>query len=141
MKTNDKMNERIQDRIPDALIIIKKGDLSPTDLSVYDIIARHYGLRYKGRDIYIDYWGNEFVRTKYGFQPALRENLAAQLAESESRRRKSTAHYERQISNLRALLKEQKTRLNKKIMELHDQLADVKRENWFAPLTLPNRYR
>lgn len=141
METDNKRNDRVEDRIPEALIILKKGDKSPRDLSVYDIIANYYGLRPKGRDIYIDYCGKEFVRTKYGFQPALRENLVAQLAESESRRKKSATHFEQEMSRLRTLLKEQKTRLNKKIMELHQQLDDAKRENRFVPPTWPARYK
>jgi hypothetical protein len=132
MKTEYTMNDRIEDRIPEALILIKRGDISSTDISAYDLIANYYGLRPRGRDIYIDYCGKEFVRTKYGFQPALRENLAAQLSKSENRRRKSAASFERQLMKLRTSFKEERTRLNKQIEELTRQLADAKREKWFG---------
>ena len=78
----NRINERIEYRIPDDLII-KKSDGTPTrDITVYDLIAHYVVLSYVGQDIYKNESGEEYIRTKYGFESVLRYNQNIKLQES-----------------------------------------------------------
>ena len=76
-------NERIEYRIPDGLILQKSDDTLTRDITVYDLIAHHVGLSYVGQDIYVNESGDEYVRTKYGFESAIRYNQNIKILESE----------------------------------------------------------
>lgn len=74
--------EKIEYRIPEGLILRKSDDPSKRDITVYDLIAHHAGLKYVEQDIYVNESGVEYVRTKFGFESAVRHNLNIQLNES-----------------------------------------------------------
>jgi hypothetical protein len=76
-------NERIEYRIPDGLILKISDDKSTRVITVYDLIAHYVGLRYVGQDIYINETGEEYIRTKYGFESAIRSNQNIKIAASE----------------------------------------------------------
>lgn len=76
-------NERIQYRIPDGLILKKSDDKLTRDVTVYDLIAHYVGLTHVGQDIYVNEVGEEYVRTKYGFESAIRYNQNIKISESD----------------------------------------------------------
>jgi hypothetical protein len=80
---DSKPNERIKARIPDGLIIKKSADPSTRDITIYDLIAHYVGLRYVRRDIYEDESGEEYIRTKYGFQSSIQYNQNIQIIKSD----------------------------------------------------------
>ncbi|MBS1508691.1 MAG: hypothetical protein JSS79_18795 [Bacteroidetes bacterium] len=121
------MNERIADRIPKALVVIKKGKQSHRDITVYDFIACYYGLRPLHGDIYLDFCGNQFIRTKYGFQPAIRENIVKKLEDSETKRRKSNHRFEREMAKMKELAKQENRLLKDRVNELTQHLAEARR--------------
>jgi hypothetical protein len=75
-------NDKIEYRIPESLILRKSDDPSKRDITVYDLIAHHAGLRYVNQDIYVNESGVEYVRTKFGFESAVRHNFNIQLNDS-----------------------------------------------------------
>jgi hypothetical protein len=82
-KDDYKFNERIFHTIPDELIINKSDELKAQEITVYDLIAQYTGLEWHKHDIYINAAGEEFVRTKYGFYPAMQHNMNYLITASE----------------------------------------------------------
>jgi hypothetical protein len=80
---DSKSNERIEARIPDGLILKKSVDPSTRDVTIYDLIAHYVGLRYVRKDIYVDESGEEYIRTKYGFQSSIQYNQNIQIIKSD----------------------------------------------------------
>lgn len=73
------MNERIQYRIPPGLILKKSTDPAMRDVTIFDVLAHYAGLQYVRQDIYADPLRNEYIITKYGFEPAVKHNLTLQV--------------------------------------------------------------
>lgn len=88
--------DKIEYRVPENLILRKSDDPSNRDITVYDLIAHHAGLKYVEQDIYINELGVEYVRTKFGFESAVRHNLNIRL--DESTRVLGDLHYRLKIS-------------------------------------------
>lgn len=88
--------DKIEYRVPENLILRKSDDPSSRDITVYDLIAHHAGLKYVEQDIYINELGVEYVRTKFGFESAVRHNLNIRL--DESTRVLGDLHYRLKIS-------------------------------------------
>jgi hypothetical protein len=76
-------NERIGNTIPSGLILKKADEETLRDISVYDVIAWHAGLTCLRDDIYVSESGEEFIRTRFGFQPADQYNHNVLQAESD----------------------------------------------------------
>jgi hypothetical protein len=95
-------NDKIEYRIPESLILRKSDDPSKRDITVYDLIAHHAGLRYVNQDIYVNQSGDEYVRTKFGFETAVKHNLHRRIEESD-----------RLIDDLRYNLKIDKQKIDK----------------------------
>jgi hypothetical protein len=136
--SNSKINERIEDRIPNGLILKISDDQSTRDITVYDLIAHYAGLRYVGQDIYINESGEEYIRTKYGFQTATRYNQNIQILESERLTeelqyklkiaKEKADKYGEIIKVLEAKSKERKKKLEKMTQPFQDEYETLRQE-------------
>jgi len=81
--TQYKNNDRLEDRIPPALMLTITTEHSSKEISVYDLLAQYLGLRHLHKDIYVNESGEEYIRTRYGFQSAMRYNQNIKISEHE----------------------------------------------------------
>lgn len=112
-------NERIEYRIPDGLILKKSDDQSTRDITVYDLIAHYVGLSYVGQDIYVNESGEEYIRTKYGFESTIRYHQNIKIGESE-----------RLIDDLLYKLKTAKVKIEQygEIIKVHEAKSSERKE-------------
>lgn len=68
------MNERIEYRIPEGLILRKSTHPAERDVTIFDALAVYAGLCHVRRNIYVDSQKNEYIITKFGFRPAEQYN-------------------------------------------------------------------
>lgn len=131
-------NERIEYRIPDGLILKKSDDRLTRDITVYDLIAHYIGLRHVGQDIYINECGDEYIRTKYGFESAIRYNQNIKILESDRQideleyklkmaKEKADKYYEI-IKVLEAKSRERKDKLKKMTRPFQDENESLRQE-------------
>ncbi|QOI98522.1 MAG: hypothetical protein HRU69_13945 [Flammeovirgaceae bacterium] len=138
LEIETRTNERIEYRIPDGLILMKSDDQSTRDITVYDLIAHHVGLSYVGQDIYVNESGEEYIRTKYGFESAIRYNQNIKILESERLidelqyklkiAREKTEKYGEIIKVLEAKSREQKEKLKKVTSPFQDENEALRQE-------------
>ncbi|MBY0434681.1 MAG: hypothetical protein K2U26_11275 [Cyclobacteriaceae bacterium] len=138
LDTDTRTNERIEYRIPDGLIIKKSDDHSTRDISVYDLIAHYAGLRYVGQDIYVNESGEEYIRTKYGLELAIRYNQNIKILESDRLiddleyklkiAREKVDQYGEIIKVLEAKSKERKEKLRKLAQPFQDENEALRQE-------------
>jgi hypothetical protein len=131
-------NERIEYRIPDGLILKKSDDKLTRDITVYDLIAHYVGLRYVGQDIYINESGDEYIRTKYGFESAIRYNQNIKISESDRLidelqyklkiAKEKADTYSEIIKVLEAKSKDQKEKLIKMTQPFRDENESLRQE-------------
>jgi hypothetical protein len=131
-------NERIEYRIPDGLILKKSDDKLTRDITVYDLIAHYVGLRYVGQDIYINESGDEYIRTKYGFESAIRYNQNIKISESDRLidelqyklkiAKEKADKYSEIIKVLEAKSKDQKEKLIKMTQPFRDENESLRQE-------------
>ncbi len=76
------MNERIEYRIPEGLILRKSTHPAERDVTIFDALAVYSGLCHVRRNIYVDAQKNEYIITKFGFRPAEQCNSALQVSQS-----------------------------------------------------------
>ena len=138
LEIDSRTNERIEYRIPNGLIIEKSEDPTTRDLTVYDLIAHYVGLRYVGQDIYANEAGDEYIRTKYGFESAIRYNQNVKILESD--RLIDELQYKLKIANeksdkyseiikvLEAKSREQKEKLKKLTRPFQDDNDSLRQE-------------
>ncbi len=131
-------NERIKYRIPDGLILKKSDDKLTRDITVYDLIAHYIGLIYVGQDIYVNEAGDEYVRTKYGFESAIRYNQNIKISESDRLidelqyklkiAKEKADKYSEIIKVLEAKSREQKEKLKKLTRPFQDENESLRQE-------------
>lgn len=134
----NRTNERIGYRIPDGLIIKKSDDNLTRDITVYDLIAHYAGLRHVRQDIYVNEAGDEYVRTKYGFELATRYNQNIRISESDKLidelqyklkiAQEKADKYAEIIKVLEAKSREQKEKLKKLSRPFQDENESLKQE-------------
>ena len=135
---NTTTNERIEYRIPDGLILKKSDDKLTRDITVYDLIAHYVGLKYVGQDIYINESGDEYVRTKYGFESAIRYNQNIRILESDRQidelqyklkiAKEKADKYSEIIKVLEAKSRERKDKLKKMTRPFQDENESLRQE-------------
>jgi tRNA/tmRNA/rRNA uracil-C5-methylase (TrmA/RlmC/RlmD family) len=133
-----KNNDRLEDRIPAALMLTITTEQVSKEISVYDLLANHLGLRYLHKDIYVNEAGEEYIRTRYGFQSAIRYNQNVKISESEHLiaeleyklkiAKEKTEQFAEIIKALEAKSKERKEKLKKMTRPFQFENEALRRE-------------
>ncbi|MCE2996361.1 MAG: hypothetical protein ACK5RG_18325 [Cyclobacteriaceae bacterium] len=111
------MNERIEYRIPEGLILKKSTHPAERDVTIFDALAVYAGLRHVRRNIYADAQKNEYFVTKFGFRPTEQYNPQLQTYE---------INRERQALLTKVKHAQQKSQLlEEALLRLEDQLEDI----------------
>lgn len=111
------MNERIEYRIPEGLILRKSTHPAERDFTIFDALAVYAGLHHVRRNIYIDSQKNEYIITKFGFRPAEQYNPKLQTYAIKSERQAL-------LNKVRHAQKKSQL-LEEALIRLEDQLEDI----------------
>lgn len=143
---NTKATERMEETIPDGLILKIKTNQSIKEVSVYDLIAYYIGLNFINQDIYVNESGEEFIRTRYGFQPAVRYNQNIKIIAQEKLidelqyklkfTKEKADRYAEMIKLFEAKSRLQKTKTKKLAIPFVDENEALRQENKLLKQTL-----